>query len=111
LEHGQPIKYGPAGEDGLRFGRFGSIEAVSVAEAGEDSLIVHDAHVDDPSYAFALSRLDNTEFAHTPIGVFRSVERGTYDDRMSEQIDAVRQKQGDGDLAGLLAGADTWTVN
>ena len=72
---------------------------------------MHDAHVDDPSYAFALSRLDNTEFAHTPIGVFRSVERATYDDRMSEQIDAVRQKQGDGDLAALLAGADTWTVN
>jgi 2-oxoglutarate/2-oxoacid ferredoxin oxidoreductase subunit beta len=111
LEHGQPIKYGPGGEQGLRFGRYGSIEAVNVAEAGEDSLIVHDAHVDDPSYAFALSRLDNTEFEHTPIGVFRSVERATYDDRMSEQIDAVRQKQGDGDLAALLAGGDTWTVN
>jgi 2-oxoglutarate/2-oxoacid ferredoxin oxidoreductase subunit beta len=111
LEHDQPIKYGPGGEQGLRFGRHGSIEAVNVAEAGEDSLIVHDAHVDDPSYAFALSRLDNADFAHTPIGVFRSVERASYDDRMAEQIDAVRQRSGDGDLAALLAGGDTWTVN
>src|SRR5712691_8107916 len=111
LEHGQPIKYGPGGEHGLRFGRHGSIEAVNVAEVGEDSLLVHDKHVPDPSYAFALSRLDTVDFAHTPIGLFRSVERASYDDRMSEQIDAVRQGQGDGDLAALLAGGDTWTVN
>jgi 2-oxoglutarate/2-oxoacid ferredoxin oxidoreductase subunit beta len=110
LEHGQPITYGPQSEHGLRFGRLGSIEPVNVAEAGPDGLIVHDAHVSDPSYAFALSRLDQADFAHTPIGVFRSVERGSYDDRMAEQIESVRASQGDGDLAALLAGSDTWTV-
>src|SRR5215469_9969089 len=110
LEHGEPVKYGPQGERGLRFGNLGSIEAVDTA-AGSDSLIVHDAHAEDPSYAFALSRLDNADFAHTPIGVFRSVERATYDDRMSGQIDAVRSKQGDGDLEALLAGSDTWRVS
>jgi 2-oxoglutarate/2-oxoacid ferredoxin oxidoreductase subunit beta len=111
LEHGQPARYGPQGEHGLRFGKLGTIEAVDVASVDPDSLIVHDAHADDPSYAFALSRLDNVEFAHTPIGVFRSVERASYDDRMSEQIEAVRGKQGDGDLAALLAGSDTWSVS
>jgi len=110
LEHGQPITYGAQSERGLRFGRLGSVEPVAVAEAGPDGLIVHDAHVNDPSYAFALSRLDQADFAHTPIGVFRSVERASYDDRMSEQIESVRASQGDGDLASLLAGADTWTV-
>jgi 2-oxoglutarate/2-oxoacid ferredoxin oxidoreductase subunit beta len=110
LEHGQPVKYGPEGEHGLRFGKLGSIEAVAVADVDPESLLVHDAHVEDPSYAFALSRLDQTDFAHTPIGVFRSVERATYDDRMSEQISAVVARQGDGDLAGLLAGSDTWRV-
>jgi hypothetical protein len=29
---------------------------------------------------------------------------------MSAQIDTARQKQGDGDLADLLAGGDTWQV-
>jgi hypothetical protein len=29
---------------------------------------------------------------------------------MSEQIDTVKARQGEGDLAALLAGADTWTV-
>ena len=111
LEHGEPVRYGPQGEHGLRFGKLGSIEAVDVATDGDESLIVHDAHADDPSYAFALSRLDNAEFAHTPIGVFRSVERASYDDRMSEQIEEVRGQRGDGDLAALLAGSDTWQVS
>jgi 2-oxoglutarate/2-oxoacid ferredoxin oxidoreductase subunit beta len=111
LEHGEPIRYGAEAENGLRYGKLGSLEAVRVDEADPDSLLVHDAHAEDPSYAFALSRLDNKDFTHTPIGVFRSVERATYDDRMSEQIDTVRAKQGDGDLAALLAGADTWLVS
>jgi len=111
LEHGEPVRYGAQGERGLRFGKLGTIEAVDVADVDADSLIVHDAHADDPSYAFALSRLDNVGFAHTPIGVFRSVERVSYDDLMSEQIAAVRSKQGDGDLARLLAGSDTWEVS
>jgi 2-oxoglutarate/2-oxoacid ferredoxin oxidoreductase subunit beta len=111
LEHGQPIRYGAESEFGLRFGKLGSLEAVRVDEADPGSLLVHDAHAADSSYAFALTRLDSADFAHTPIGVFRSVERATYDDAMSEQIEAVRAKQGDGDLAALLAGADTWRVS
>jgi 2-oxoglutarate ferredoxin oxidoreductase subunit beta len=71
---------------------------------------VHDAHAADPSYAFALSRLDSADFAHTPIGVFRQQPRASYDDLMAEQIAAARARQGEGDLAELLAGSDTWQV-
>ena len=110
LEHGQPVRFGKETSCGLRFGKLASLEAVPVDEADPDSLLVHDAHAPDPSYAFALSRLDGTDFAHTPIGVFRNVERGSYDDAMAAQIAAAREKQGDGDLAALLAGADTWQV-
>ncbi len=64
----------------------------------------------DPSYAFALSRLDTGDFAHAPIGVFRAVPRPSYDELMASQIDAARAG-GEGDLAALLAGNDTWEVN
>jgi 2-oxoglutarate/2-oxoacid ferredoxin oxidoreductase subunit beta len=113
LEHGQPVKFGPSAEHGLRFGPLGSLEVVDLPDDGskDDSLLVHDAHAADSSYAFALSRLDSIDFAHTPIGIFRDVERGTYDDAMSGQIDAARERQGDGDLSTLLAGADTWQVS
>jgi 2-oxoglutarate/2-oxoacid ferredoxin oxidoreductase subunit beta len=111
LEHGEPVRFGADGSRGLRFGRTGSLEAVDVAGADPDSLVVHDAHAADPSYAFALSRLDSADFAHTPIGVFRQQPRASYDDLMAEQIAAARARQGEGDLAELLAGSDTWQVS
>src|SRR6201981_664995 len=63
LEHGELVRFGPEGAQGLRFGPQGGRDAVDVAAVGEDSLLVHDAHAADSSYAFALSRLDSTDFA------------------------------------------------
>jgi 2-oxoglutarate/2-oxoacid ferredoxin oxidoreductase subunit beta len=110
LEHGEPIRFGADASLGLRFGRYGSLEAVPVADADPDCLLSHNVEA-EPAYAFALSRLDSIDFAHTPVGVFRQVERPSYDEMMSAQIDAARQKLGDGDLGELLAGADTWQVS
>ena len=109
LAHGEQIRFGPEGSMGLTYGRYGSIEAVEAASVPESELIVHDAARVDPAYAFALSRLDSGDFAHTPIGVFRSVDRPSYDELMADQIAAARSS-GKGDLATLLAGNDTWEV-
>jgi len=110
LEHGEPVRFGPEGAHGLRFGRHGELEAVEVAGADPDTLITHDAHRADPSYAFALSRLDSADFRHVPVGVFRQVEQPSYDRLMAEQIAAARARGGPGDLGALLAGHDTWEV-
>ncbi len=110
LEHGAPVRFGAGGSKGLRFGRQGSLEAVDVAGAEPETLLTHDAHTADPSYAFALSRLDTSDFAHAPIGVFRQAPRPSYDELMSAQLESARVQQGDGDLAALLAGSDTWQV-
>jgi len=82
-----------------------------VAGADEGSLLAHDAGTADPAYAFALSRLGDTDFTHTPIGVFRQAARPSYDEMMAAQLEEARAKQGQGDLAALLAGSDTWQVN
>ena len=82
-------------------------EAVDVDGADPGSLLVHDAGQPDPSYAFALSRLE----AATPIGVMRKVDRPSYDELMAGQLDEARNKQGEGDLAALLSGGDTWTIH
>jgi 2-oxoglutarate ferredoxin oxidoreductase subunit beta len=111
LEDGEPVRFGPGKGQGLRFGRYGSVEAAEVAGTDEDSLLVHDAGVADPAYAFALSRLGSADFAHTPIGVFRKVPRPSYDEMMAAQLEEARARQGQGDLAALLAGPDTWQVN
>ena len=109
LVHGEQVRFGPDGSMGLTYGPYGSLEAVEAASVPESELIVHDAARTDPSYAFALSRLDGYDFKHTPIGVFRSLERSSYDDAMAAQIDTARAS-GPGDLGKLLAGNDTWEV-
>jgi len=119
LEHGQPIRFGIPGEDGLgtkgiaRDPQTGGVKVVQVAEAGTDVLLVHDAHTPDPSTAFALSRLTDAGVLHqSPIGIFRDIDRPTYDDQARQQIALARQDQGDTQtaLAGLISGSDTWEI-
>ncbi|TWV57049.1 2-oxoacid:ferredoxin oxidoreductase subunit beta [Streptomyces misionensis] len=112
LEHGQPVRFGPDGTRGIvRDRRTGDLEAVTVTPENEPDLLIHDAHAASPTTAFALSRLaDPDTLHHTPIGVFRSIERPVYDARMSDQLDTAIEQKGKGDLAALLAGTDTWTV-
>jgi 2-oxoglutarate ferredoxin oxidoreductase subunit beta len=111
LEHGEPIRFGTDKTHGLKFSRYGSLESALATGPQDAALLTHDAHATDPSYAFALSRLDVADFSHTPIGVFRQVQRPSYDEMMSAQLEQARQQQGDGDLAALLAGPDTWQVS
>jgi 2-oxoglutarate ferredoxin oxidoreductase subunit beta len=109
LADGEQVRFGPDCSMGLRYGSGGSIEPVEAASVPESELIVHDATRADPSYAFALSRLDSAHFEHTPIGVFRSVDRPSYDDEMAAQL-ATARAASEPDLAKLLTGNDTWEV-
>jgi len=108
LEHGQPIV--SASKAVIR-GANGSLEVVPRDSVPEDRILVHDAHNPDPSVAFALSRLDEPAFQHVPVGVFRSVDRPSYDSLMADQLDEAVAQQGPGDLAELLMGGDTWRIS
>jgi len=89
----------------------GSIQIASVADVGLENVLRHDAHAEDPGLAFALSRLSNPDnLDRTPMGVFRSIERPTYDTLVRNQI-AKAQEAGSGDLNALIKGNDTWTIN
>jgi 2-oxoglutarate/2-oxoacid ferredoxin oxidoreductase subunit beta len=117
LEHGSPIRFGAPLENGLgsqgvtRNPATGDLEVVRVTPENEPSILVHDAHTASPTNAFALSRLaDPDTLRHTPIGVFRDVERPVYDTLMADQLDTAVERHGKGDLSALLAGGDTWTV-
>ena len=72
--------------------------------------IVHDATIQDPSYAFALSQLSTQDLQHTVTGVFRNVARPTYDDLARAQLADARTRR-PADLQTLLRGNDTWTVS
>jgi 2-oxoglutarate ferredoxin oxidoreductase subunit beta len=92
----------------------GALDVLPRDEADPARIVRHDAHADDPSLAFALSRLDDPTLAHVPMGIFRDVERSTYDDLVRAQIDGTISGAGgpatDQDIADLLAGRDSWMV-
>jgi 2-oxoglutarate ferredoxin oxidoreductase subunit beta len=120
LVHGEPIRFGAPDASGLghkglvRDQRSGGVKVVEVADVGADAILVHDAHDPDPSTAFAISRLTAADYLNqAPIGIFRQVERPTYDDQARTQV-STAQETGPADrgerLAALIGGGDTWTV-
>jgi 2-oxoglutarate ferredoxin oxidoreductase subunit beta len=111
LVHGEPIRFGPADDDGL--GIYAVVQdwfGLRVAKTDEvdaGQVVVHDAT--DHELAFALSRLSDQDLTHTVTGIFRNVDRSTYDDATRAQVQQARSS-GAADLQSLLNGRDTWTV-
>jgi 2-oxoglutarate ferredoxin oxidoreductase subunit beta len=109
LEHGKPMIFGKDGNRGIRLNGMHP-EVVQLGNGVKESdLLVHDETSPDPALAFTLSRLHWPDYPE-PLGVFRDIERPTYDALMEEQITKAREEMGEGDLAALLAEGDTWTV-
>ncbi|MDQ3649761.1 MAG: 2-oxoacid:ferredoxin oxidoreductase subunit beta [Acidobacteriota bacterium] len=110
LEHGQPMIFGKERNRGIRMNG-ARPEVVNIGEGGitVDDLLVHDIYQKDPSVAFMLARMEYPEFPQ-PVGIFRTVERDTYEDMMQAQIDAAITKQGRGSLEKLIHSGDTWVV-
>ncbi|CAN3982364.1 2-oxoacid:ferredoxin oxidoreductase subunit beta [Kitasatospora purpeofusca] len=112
LEHGRPIRFGTDLARGVFRGADGELAVGEVTADNESAVLVHDAHAAGPATAFALSRIaDADTLHHTPIGVLRAVRRPVYDELMAEQLDTAVADRGEGDLAALLAGGDTWAVD
>jgi 2-oxoglutarate/2-oxoacid ferredoxin oxidoreductase subunit beta len=110
LKHGEPIRFGAEGQHGVVLNARGETEVVDVADVGEDRLLVHDEHRDDPSLAFALSRLADTPTVPTPVGVFRDVERPLYEGEVQRQLVGASEQRGPGDLEALIGSGATWEV-
>jgi 2-oxoglutarate/2-oxoacid ferredoxin oxidoreductase subunit beta len=110
LKHGEPIRFGAEGEQGVVLNERGELEVVAVADVGEDRLLVHDEHRRDPSLAFALSRLADAPTVPTPVGVFRDVERPIYEGEVQRQLVGASEQRGPGDLEALIGSGATWEV-
>ena len=89
------------------------LEVAKTADVSADEIVVHNAQVEDPAYAFALSRLSEQNLEHTVMGIFRQVSRPTYDDAARQQVVSAKDAKphDTAALQSLLRGRDTWTVD
>jgi 2-oxoglutarate ferredoxin oxidoreductase subunit beta len=109
LEDGQPLIFGKDHDMGIRLNGV-TPEIVKLGNGvNESDLWVHEEGADQPTLAGILARMYWPEFP-VPLGVIRAVERPTYDELMTQQIEKSIEQQGKGDLAALIAEGDTWTV-
>ena len=109
LEHGKPMIFGKDLDKGiLRDG--GDFKVVSLKEGGASThdLMVHDEQA--PIYVHAMMGRMKWPELPEPIGVFRQVQRPTYDALVNEQVEQAIAKKGRGDLKKLIRGRSTWEV-
>ena len=109
LKQGEPLQFGKDGTKALRMRPDFQPEIVDTASVDVANLVKHDPTVDNPAYAFMLSRLDHPDFP-VPVGVFRAVRKPTYDELLTAQGEAAVAARGPGDLEKLLASGDSWVV-
>jgi len=112
LENGAPLVTGSKGNrKGIRIdaGIPSVVDLTDEEDAIAAGVAVHNERHDSPAYAFALASLARPDFP-VPIGVFRAVTRGTYDEMLTGQVETAIEKRGAGDVHSLLNSGDTWTV-
>jgi len=109
LEDGQPLVFGKERDKGIRLAGF-QPEVVDLGSGVKEAdLLVHDSTREDPSLAFILTRMHWPQFPE-PLGVFRQVERPSYETLLIDQVEETTKRLGEGDLQSLMLEGDTWTV-
>lgn len=110
LEHGKPLLFGKDNKKGICFrGWAPSVAMIRSNNLDEAGVFAHDEKNPNPAYAFTLSRLDIPDYP-VPIGVFRAIEKPTYDGLLQDQVDRAIKSHA-GDLQSLLQGPNTWEVH
>ena len=110
LVDGEPIVFGAERQRGVVMGSDGQLRLVELSDVDPGDVLVHDAHRDDPSLAFALARLSTDDHSPTPFGVFRDIQRQEYSGAVADQVLEASDRRGPGDLEALLRTNGTWTV-
>ncbi|HMZ26468.1 MAG TPA: 2-oxoacid:ferredoxin oxidoreductase subunit beta, partial [Elusimicrobiota bacterium] len=108
LEHGKPLLFGKNKSKAIRLNGLYP-EMADYDPTNTRGLLIHDETDPRPNHAYLLTQLTYPDFP-VPFGVFRAVEKPTYDDLMNQQIRDIVAKKGKGSLEKLIYSGDTWRV-
>jgi 2-oxoglutarate ferredoxin oxidoreductase subunit beta len=111
LQHGKPLVFGKEHNRGVRMRSDMHLEVVELGNgASESDLIVHNEKAPDSYLAYMLARMEYPDYP-VPVGVFRDVEKPTYEDMLEGQVKAAIEKMGPGNLEKLINSGDTWVID
>lgn len=105
IEHGKPLIFGKNNDKGIKLDGLNPV----VCDVSDPDILVHNEKSASIALPYLLSEMTAPELP-VALGVLRSLDLPTYEDRLSEQIVEAKSKFGEGDAHKLLHGGDTWTV-
>ena len=87
------------------------LKAVTVGQDGYtlDDVLVHDAHCQSNFLHQQLAMMDGDTLP-LAVGIIRDVAAPTYNDGVSQQVEAVRAKKGFKNLRDMILAGETWEV-
>lgn len=111
LEHNKPLAFGHQRNKAIRITGL-QPEIVTLPASGSlpKDILIHNEKESNPHYAYLLTQMVYPEMP-VPFGVFRAIEKPTYDDLLESQIQNAVKAKGKGTLKNLLYGASTWKVS
>jgi len=109
VEDGEPLVYAN-GAKGIRLDglRPEPIDLTSGDWSADDCLVYDTSNRE---MATIIGRMFWREDLPRPFGVLYRVDRPTYDDLLHQQIEAITEKRGAGDLNALLRQGNTWEID
>ncbi|MDA2969947.1 MAG: 2-oxoacid:ferredoxin oxidoreductase subunit beta [Actinomycetota bacterium] len=110
LVHGQKTVFGANDEKAVVI-RNGEAIIVDTKDVDASEIYVHDIYKQNPSVAFSLSRLSHGPYGPTPVGVFRKVQRDSFNEDVHQQIAAAKEQKGNGSVEQLIRSLGTWNVS
>lgn len=122
LHHGEKMIFGANQDKGLALDYSqGIMPRLIVVPADDPRVLVHDAHMEDPTLHRMLALMGQEKFTdiknadlepELPIalGVIRDVEAETYNDAVNNQIDEIQQTTKVKDFDGLMMTLEHWEM-
>ena len=109
LEHGKPLIFGDDSDKGIKLDGFKPVVVnLNDGKHSVDDLLVHDEK--DTTLAFILANMSHEPSLPRPMGVFLDIDRPSYDQKVTDQIEYETKKPGAYDLQSLMRGDDYWEI-
>ncbi len=108
LEDGKPLVFGKKKDKAIRLKNL-QPEIVDLATTNPKELLIHNEKDPKPHYSYLLTQMTYPDMP-VPFGVFRAIQKPTYDEMMEKQVQDAIKLKGKGNLKQLIYGSDTWTV-